>query len=106
MNKLRQLRRLSTMKLSLAAIVFDSIFMAVYVLNETWPLEPLLYAGLRLCLTFLSMAARLMQQKKPLQIAHVARCANIWHADEGDKKADDNPGSRRGYFWWLFKRID
>lgn len=52
MNKLRQLRRLSTMKLSLAAIVFDSIFMAVYVLNETWPLEPLLYAGLRLCLTF------------------------------------------------------
>ncbi|MCM5516419.1 hypothetical protein MMT35_25690, partial [Escherichia coli] len=34
------------------------------VLNETWPLEPLLYAGLRLCLTFLSMAARLMQQKE------------------------------------------
>ncbi|CDK58554.1 LydE [Escherichia coli IS9] len=19
---------------------------------------------------------------------------------------NDNPGSRRGYFWWLFKRID
>uniref|UniRef100_A0A7M2QNF7 Holin n=1 Tax=feces metagenome TaxID=1861841 RepID=A0A7M2QNF7_9ZZZZ len=62
MNKLRQLRRLSTMKLSLAAIVCDSIFMAVSVWNETWPLDPLLYAGMRLCLTFLSMAARLMQQ--------------------------------------------
>ncbi|EAT3775136.1 MULTISPECIES: holin [Enterobacteriaceae] len=62
MNKRRQLRRLSTMKLSLAAIVCDSIFMAVSVWNETWPLDPLLYAGMRLCLTFLSMAARLMQQ--------------------------------------------
>ncbi|EAZ0299319.1 holin, partial [Salmonella enterica] len=37
MNKRRQLFRLSTMKLSLAAIVFDSIFMAVSVWNETWP---------------------------------------------------------------------
>ncbi|EAA5367978.1 holin [Salmonella enterica] len=62
MNKRRQLFRLSTMKLSLAAIVFDSIFMAVSVWNETWPLDPLIYAGIRLCLTFMSMGARLLQQ--------------------------------------------
>ncbi|UWD77362.1 MAG: hypothetical protein [Bacteriophage sp.] len=90
------------MKLSLAAIVFDSIFMAVYVLNETWPLEPLLYAGLRLCLTFLSMAARLMQQKEtasdcPRQIYGTQAKVII---------VNENPGSRRGYFWWLFKWID
>ncbi|HDT5519430.1 TPA: holin [Klebsiella aerogenes] len=61
MNKRRQLCRLSSMKLSLVAIVCDSVFMAFSVWNETWPLDPLLYAGARLCLTFLSMAARLMQ---------------------------------------------
>ncbi|EAT1308109.1 holin [Salmonella enterica] len=64
MGKIRQLFRLSTMKLSLAAIVFDTVFMAVSVWNETWPLDPLMYASIRLTLTFLGMSARLLQRGK------------------------------------------
>lgn len=55
--------RFSSLQLATIAIVFDTIFIIISVWNETFPMDPLWYASLRLLLTLLSMGARLVQQR-------------------------------------------
>lgn len=55
--------RFSSLQLAMIAIVFDTLFIIISVWNETFPMEPIWYASLRLLLTLLSMGARLVQQR-------------------------------------------
>lgn len=55
--------RFSSLQLATLAIIFDTVFIVISVWNESFPMEPVWYASLRLLLTVLSMGARLIQQQ-------------------------------------------
>lgn len=56
--------KFTSIQLSMFAIVCDSLFIIVAVINESFYIHPVLYAVLRLVLTLLSMFARMIRQEK------------------------------------------
>lgn len=59
----RQGLKFTSVQLNLAALVCDGLFILVAVLNESWPMNPIIYAVLRLLLTVLSTVARFIKQR-------------------------------------------
>uniref|UniRef100_UPI0031D41AFF DUF7940 domain-containing protein n=1 Tax=Klebsiella sp. TaxID=576 RepID=UPI0031D41AFF len=59
----RQGLKFTSVQLNLAALVCDGLFILVAVWNESLPMNPIIYAVLRLLLTVLSTVARFIKQR-------------------------------------------
>jgi hypothetical protein len=63
----RLAHRMSSVQLNALAIACDGAFIGVAVWYESFPMSPVLYAGLRAGLTVASTVARLIQQRRLAQ---------------------------------------
>lgn len=57
--------RFTSTQLNLFALACDGAFIGVAVWYESFPMSPILYAGLRMALTVASTVARMYKQRLP-----------------------------------------
>ena len=57
--------RLTSVQLNIFALTCDGTFIGVAVWYESFPMSPLLYAGLRMALTVAATVARMVRQRLP-----------------------------------------
>ena len=57
--------RFTSNQLNILALACDGAFIGVAVWYESFPMSPLLYAGLRMVLTVAATAARMCKQRLP-----------------------------------------
>ena len=57
--------RLTSVQLNIFALACDGAFICVAVWYESFPMSPLLYAGLRMVLTVAATVARMYKQRLP-----------------------------------------
>ena len=57
--------RLTSVQLNMLALACDGAFIAVAVWYESFPMSPLVYAGLRMGLTVAATVARMVRQRLP-----------------------------------------
>jgi len=58
----RSAHKFSSMQLNAFAVFCDAAFVLVASIDESWPINPAIYAGVRTLLTLAAMVARMVKQ--------------------------------------------